>query len=92
MRYQAQHQSWVTNCRHEPVTLDLISLRILSCLDGKRDVEGILDVLVKQIKKGDLNIQFDGKAVSDEEKIRDMLRTSISTVLPRLAQVGLLVE
>ncbi len=96
-RTQARHVpegagAVVTNVRHENIGLDAFSLRVLALLDGTRDRPAILDALEPLFAEGKLNIQRDGKPVTDSIVRRGMLITQLQDVLHRLRRFGLLVH
>lgn len=82
----------VTGLRHENIVLDALSVRVLALLDGTRDRPAILDAVEPLFDDGRLNVQRDGRPVTDPILRRGMLVTHLDDVLHRLRRFGLLVQ
>ena len=88
----ARGSKFVTNLLHLSGSIDPIQRIILPQLDGSHDCEAILDVLVEASQSIELDISEDGKTVSDPERKRQLLRSSIEQSLQQLASAALLIE
>jgi methyltransferase-like protein/SAM-dependent methyltransferase len=93
-RFQAAHGHLVTNLRHERVTLDNLDGFVLYHLDGSRDRDGLLDLLMEgPVAQGVLTVQREGRppaSLSDAE-VRVLLGEELERKLDWLACAGLLV-
>jgi methyltransferase-like protein/cyclopropane fatty-acyl-phospholipid synthase-like methyltransferase len=82
-RYQAENQIYVTNLRHEIVTLNLFERIIIQYLDGKHTYEDIKKNIIEHIEKGDFQVLDDqNTALKDidqiEKKCENLCRESIN--------------
>ncbi len=89
-RYQASHDpSFVTNRRHERVSIDAATAQILVLCDGTRDVDAIVDVLRNKVAEGVLTLSKDDVAVQGEE-VTALLRRVVDETLQRLVSHAVL--
>jgi methyltransferase-like protein/trans-aconitate methyltransferase len=82
-RYQAEDQVYVTNLRHEIVTLNLFERIIIQYLDGKHTYDDIKKYIIEHIEKGDFQILDDQNiTIKDtgqiEKKCEKLCRESIN--------------
>ncbi|MGE0049302.1 MAG: methyltransferase regulatory domain-containing protein [Acidithiobacillus sp.] len=82
----------VTGMRHEGVGLDPFSVRVLALLDGHHDHSAILDGLEPLFAAGTLNVNRDGKPVSDPILRRGMLVTQLGNVLHNMQRFALIMR
>lgn len=92
VRHQANGQGVVTNLLHEAVPIDAFAGRLLSLADGTRDKKAILDGLVELAKSGALVIHKDGKQLTEDAPLREVLQTAMEERLAMLPKLALLVD
>ncbi len=81
----------VANRRHTLVKLTDVDQRLVPLLDGTRDRSELLEHLTTQVVGGGLQIQRDGKPLSDPAAIRTALAPVLGRALISLAENALLV-
>jgi methyltransferase-like protein/SAM-dependent methyltransferase len=89
-RYQATTSNMVTNLRHEGVRLNDLQRHVVPYLDGQHDTEGLLDALLAKVRSGDLFVHERGAPVSDENRVREILKGSLDQCLNQIARMALL--
>ena len=88
-RYQVQANLRVVNQRHERVNLDKISGYLLPFLDGTRDQEALLDLLMQLVAEG--TIQVKAEMGEDTAVIRQHMAQELQALLDWLAKAALLI-
>ncbi len=91
VRLQAQSDGRVTNLRHERVQLNDFNRQVVRLLDGTRDRAAVLDTMQGLVASNAMQVQRDGKAITDAAQVRPVLESALDQALPVLAQLGLLV-
>jgi methyltransferase-like protein/protein-L-isoaspartate O-methyltransferase len=91
VRYQSEHQMVVTNQLHELVPIDVFAGRLLRLADGTRDKGAILNELIELAKKGELVVQKDGKQLTDDSALREVLDGALEQRLALLPKSAILV-
>ena len=93
-RLQAERGDTVTNLRHEPVQLPELPRRMLTLLDGTRDIGALMADIVKLAQEGKIGVRAHdgGPVVTDHAKLEKILRQHVEDNLPKLAHVALLLE
>jgi len=91
-RLQAKSQMWVTNLCHRPVGLDALARHLLSYLDGSRDREALLDILMRYVREKGLVVEQNGRALAEEVQSRGALAEGFEASLRSLARMALLVR
>ena len=91
-RTQAAAQNFVTNQLNEPIVIDAFAIALLGILNGKRDQVQILDELVEMVRKGQLNVQRDGKNIADNAQLRQTLEPVMKECLEKMAKAAVLVS
>lgn len=92
-RYQAQHQHWVTNRRHQSITLDPVSKILLPLLDGTNNITTLETAIKQNIEKGALNILDENKQpLKDAEKINKNIHMICEKTLQQIAKQALLIN
>jgi methyltransferase-like protein/SAM-dependent methyltransferase len=91
-RLQAARSDEVTNLHQQRVTLNGISRVLLPLLDGSRDRDALVAVLVRLAAEGSLNVQQQGKALTHGPALEKVLRDALEENLPRLAKAALLLD
>jgi methyltransferase-like protein len=89
-RLQAANTTRVTSLRRRAVDLAEFDRAVLMQLDGSRDVEAILEALVKEVLSGDFDLSQEGQQIQDPEAIRALFAGEVEPALCRLAGDGLL--
>lgn len=92
VRYQAEHHMVVTNQAHELVPIDVFAGRLLRLADGTRDKNAILLELIELAKKGELVVQKDGKQLTEDAALREVLEGALDQRLALLPKSAILVS
>jgi methyltransferase-like protein/2-polyprenyl-3-methyl-5-hydroxy-6-metoxy-1,4-benzoquinol methylase len=93
VRWQAQAEGQVTNLRHERVDLDPLNQFLVQHLDGTRDTETLVDLLLAEsVAGGKLVVEQDSVKVTDPAHIRQVVTTELQANLRWMASAALLVE
>src|SRR5262249_45489286 len=91
-RWQAREEAKVTNLRHERVEVDQLNQYLLPFLDGSRDCEALVDLLLAgPVAGGKLVVEQDNQPVTDPQEARSILSTELQANLHWLAHAALLV-
>jgi methyltransferase-like protein/2-polyprenyl-3-methyl-5-hydroxy-6-metoxy-1,4-benzoquinol methylase len=90
-RHQVLSTHHVTNLRHEVVNLSVVDGRLLRLLDGTREPPDLLEALVDDAQKGELNISEADQPVIDVDRTRGILAQVMEERLPRIAKAALLI-
>lgn len=90
-REQARRSGRVTNQRHEVVTLDEFSRRVLMLLDGTRDRAALLDEMSRLVSDGTLVVQQEGRQVDEGEPLKAILGDALDRCLSRFAKAAVCV-
>ena len=83
-------QARVVNLRHEPVTLSELQRQVLRRLDGEHDHERLVSELMAVVQAGGLNVEKDGRKISEPAELRPLLDSLVSEALSALAKMALL--
>lgn len=89
-RVQAESGRWVTNLRHEMITLSELECVLLPLLDGTRDHAALRDVLVERIVAGSLVVERRGQRIADEAGARPVATEIVEDALARIGRHALL--
>jgi methyltransferase-like protein/SAM-dependent methyltransferase len=90
-RRQAGTAEAVTNRRHHTVKLGVLDRAVLGLLDGGRDRTALVQALTERALQGDLELQQDGRPLTDAAVIRSVLQQELEASLHRLARSAVLV-
>jgi methyltransferase-like protein/2-polyprenyl-3-methyl-5-hydroxy-6-metoxy-1,4-benzoquinol methylase len=91
-RWQAGEEVKVTNLRHERVEVDPLNQYLLPFLDGSRDCDALVDLLLAgPVAGGKLVVEQDDQPVTDPVERREILSTELRANLEWLARAALLV-
>jgi methyltransferase-like protein/2-polyprenyl-3-methyl-5-hydroxy-6-metoxy-1,4-benzoquinol methylase len=91
-RHQAsQGQGIVVNCRHETTPVDAVGQQLLVLLDGTRGRAELLEELRQLVKRGVLQVNQDGKPVTNQVIIDYSLRQAMEAGLAKMAAAALLI-
>jgi methyltransferase-like protein/2-polyprenyl-3-methyl-5-hydroxy-6-metoxy-1,4-benzoquinol methylase len=91
VQHQARTGQRITNQLHESVDADIFVRNVLVLLDGTRDVQQIVSELEKVTKNGALNVQKDGRQLTEGPELNQALTTVTEESLARVAKSALLV-
>jgi methyltransferase-like protein/cyclopropane fatty-acyl-phospholipid synthase-like methyltransferase len=92
VRFQAREEGKVTNMRHERVEIDALNQYLLPFLDGSRDMEDLIDVLLAgPVAGGKLVVEQDNQPVTNPAEARQILAAELQSNLEWLARAALLV-
>jgi methyltransferase-like protein/ubiquinone/menaquinone biosynthesis C-methylase UbiE len=88
--FQARSGNLVVNAHHTMFQLDALALEILKLADGHRTRAGILDVLLTWFKAGGMQLQDDGRPITDLHVARTMLADRVDRGIATLTRSALL--
>lgn len=91
-QYQANipNSFWVSSMNHEPVAINIVEKFIMKHMDGKHNLDQILDELIKHIKNGDLVLNQGDQKVEDVEMVKKDLAAFLKNTVEKFAVIGLL--
>lgn len=91
-RLQAQGSDRITNLYHQRVELDGFDRFLVCHLDGSRDRQALLDLLLEgPVAQGTLTARRDGEPVEDVKELKRLLVEELEFKLHGLARAALLV-
>lgn len=91
-RWQAREETKVTNLRHERVEVDPLNQYLLPFLDGSRDCDALVDLLLAgPVAGGKLVVEQNDQPVTDPAEAREILGSELHANLEWLARAALLV-
>ncbi|HJD62215.1 MAG TPA: class I SAM-dependent methyltransferase [Rickettsia endosymbiont of Degeeriella rufa] len=82
---------WVTNLKHEPVGVNFFEKLAIRYMDGKHDKKAIIDAVMGNVVKGEINLSKDGEKIEDQEVIRKQLEVLFMSMIDKCAANALLV-
>lgn len=88
-RYEALRSRSVTNAYHRPVRLGALSWYLLPFLDGTRDVNALVELVMAN---QNLAVEKAGAELSDPDVKRPLLRAEVSSCLTALARAALIMS
>lgn len=91
VRRLAQEGAQVPSLRHETNNLEPLDRQLIPLLDGKRSRAQLRDLLLEAHRKGELNVNRDGKRVEDDHQARAVLNELLEQKLRRYAEAAMLV-
>lgn len=80
------------NQRHELVALDVIGQNLVGILDGTRDRAAMLEHLFIRTRNGAINVNRDGKPLTDQWQVKDALLQALEAALSKMATSTLLIS
>ena len=91
-RYQATlpNVSKVTTITHQSVGVDIFSKTLLPHLDGKNDMKALITKMKDHVEKGEINVKKDGKPVTDQKVLGEILDSYIRKALDKMVKASLL--
>jgi methyltransferase-like protein/ubiquinone/menaquinone biosynthesis C-methylase UbiE len=90
-RYQAKSGQFITNQLHESITVDVFTRHLIEQLDGRKNIDDIVNGMVKLAEDGTLVVQKDAKQLSDTKDLREVLSVVVPESLQKMAKAALLV-
>jgi methyltransferase-like protein/ubiquinone/menaquinone biosynthesis C-methylase UbiE len=91
-RIQAETGTLVTNARHEMITLGEFDRRVLQALDGTRDRNSIIKILMDLLDRGVLVAKEHNEPVQDQDRRTAILERELPGSLKRLCNLALIVN
>jgi methyltransferase-like protein/SAM-dependent methyltransferase len=91
VQHQARTGQRITNQLHEAVNADVFVRNVLVLLDGKRDLDAIVDELEKVTKSGGLNVAKDGRPLTEGPELNQALKAVTEDSLALIAKSALLI-
>ncbi len=93
VRFQCEHTPnyWVTNQKHERLSINIFDKVALRYLDGNNDSKKLLENIVKHVEKGDLTLSKDNVKIENPEDIKKELSAVIEQLKTKLATSALLI-
>lgn len=89
-RLQAAKVARVTNLRRRSVDLTEFERDVLLLLDGTRDLDAVLEALVRQVLSGGVQLRREGRAMRDPRAIRKAFAGEVGAVVRHFATSALL--
>jgi methyltransferase-like protein/2-polyprenyl-3-methyl-5-hydroxy-6-metoxy-1,4-benzoquinol methylase len=90
VRWQAP-RGWVTSQLHGRVECDSFARLVVTLLDGTRDRTALEVAMLEKAKAGELVYHRDGKAVTEDGLLRQIVAEGVEQMLNRFARAALLV-
>ncbi|HVS51477.1 MAG TPA: class I SAM-dependent methyltransferase [Opitutaceae bacterium] len=87
-RHQALSARLITNRMHQPVPADLLSRFVIAACNGERTHDQITTELIARFKEGKLQISEGSQKITDEAKLKTILRPTVDAALKSLASAG----
>lgn len=87
-RHQAKAARTLTNRLHMAIPADGLGRAVAAACDGSRTVEQIVDHVVSETKAGRLSVQVDGRPVTDDKQLRQVMAAQVNGALTALARGG----
>ncbi len=83
--------NWVTNLRHERVSISAIDKLIFKYFNGNSNIDTIKQKVLEDVKSGTLNISKHNQSLVNEAEIKKELDVFFEEYLPRLRDSALLI-
>jgi len=83
-------ESIVTNLYHQTVSLSLFETYMIRYIDGTRSKEEVIEKMLEHVKQGDLEANYGGKKLTDDEKIKNILSLAYLDAIDKFRDNGLL--
>lgn len=91
-RYQAAHNRYVANRRHQPIMLDPLSKILIPLLDGTRDINALIEIINEHVTAGTLSVMDkDKQIVIDPAKRVELVKMNCQAFLQNLTRQALLI-
>jgi methyltransferase-like protein len=91
--YQANHSPamWVTNLKHNPISINFFEKFAIKYMDGKHDKKAIIDGVMNHVTSGEMNLSRDGKKIEDNQEIMQILEALFDPMIQKFAHNALLI-
>ncbi|MBN9565137.1 MAG: methyltransferase regulatory domain-containing protein [Alphaproteobacteria bacterium] len=89
-RHQAKSKTWVTNSRHQRLSIDIVPRLIIQYMDGTNDLQAIIDKVMTHISTGEIKLQKDGKEVKLGEVTREEVSEIVTKSIEQMMENALL--
>jgi methyltransferase-like protein/cyclopropane fatty-acyl-phospholipid synthase-like methyltransferase len=91
--YQVTHTSnmWITNQRHEVVTINLFEKFALRYMDGKHDHKQIIESVMQHVTSGEMTLSRDGNKIENNDEISKELAAFLQPTLTKFVANALLI-
>ena len=83
-------ESIVTNLYHQTVSLSLFETYMIRYIDGTRSKEQVIEKILEHVKRGDLEANYGGKKLTDDEKIKNILSLAYLDAIDKFRDNALL--
>lgn len=90
--YQAENQDNITNLFQENIWITPLDKALLPNLNGKNDIKALTKKILPLFANGELSMNMDDIKISDIKVIEKNLSETISSLLNRYAEIGLLIS
>ena len=87
-RLQARTGRSLTNRIHQQIPADGVARAVAVACDGTRTVDQIIAHLLAEAKSGRITVQANGRPVTDDQQVRNILTAQAETALTALARSG----
>ena len=93
IHYQLQHQSWVTNHRHESISLSDIERFLLQNCDGQISVKELSQKLTDFLSQQKVGLlREDGRVIDNDVEIEQRSYALCQTLLNEFSQLALIID
>ena len=89
-KFEVQNFDWVTNCRHEYISYNLLEKIFLENLDGSKSSGELSGILQDKLKSGELDIKLAGEDIQ-QDNLPELIDQQIQVLLKHLLEKALLV-
>ncbi len=90
-RRQATVNSSATSLKHDFANLGEFERRLLMLLDGDHDRASLVDAMQQLVNSGQMNVNRDGKKITDPAEVRALIETTLDQMLDRFIKSSFLV-
>lgn len=91
-RWQLERGTPVTTLRHTSIEIgDPLLRHLIGLLDGTRDAAALIADLVSLVRTGGASLERDGRTITRDAEVRDIIARELPAVLRDLARLPLLV-
>jgi hypothetical protein len=90
--FQADSGNFVVNAHHSMYELDAVEREVLKLSNGRRQGHEIVDVFMEWFESGRMELQNEGRPITDPQAGRAMLTDRVTRAVANLTHAALLVE
>jgi methyltransferase-like protein/SAM-dependent methyltransferase len=84
----ANNARTLTNRLHVSLPADVFARFVIAACDGTRTQEQLVTEMIKQVKADKLGVKENDQPVTDEKRLRELLKPQVEAVVQRLAEHG----